>query len=129
MRPSTTVVDVAAEPDRPSLEAPTNPDFSQLMDIIDGLDDMMAKKGWEYYVTATPVDFGSIAYAAKTRGQRAMDQIGSDTDTTEMERFILLWLDAFVAGYIMGHQRTLEEFSQDVDGSRRSVVTEQDQAL
>jgi len=100
------------------------------MDIIDELDDMMAKKGWEYYVTATPVDFGSIAYAANLRAQRAVDQI-CQPDVPEKERMTLLWLDAFVAGYIMGHQKTLVEFGQDVEGNRRApyVAQEQDQGL
>lgn len=114
----------------PRLGPPTNPDFSQLMDIIDTLDDMMDKKGWEYFVTAIPVDFSSIAYASQLRAQRAIDQIGGP-ETPEKERMILLWLDAFVAGYIMGHQKTLAEFGQDPEGNRRApyVAAESDQQL
>jgi hypothetical protein len=110
-----------ADPATSHFDAPKNPDFTWLMDIMAEMDE----EGLTSNVQNLPVDLATMAYVAKSRAMKALDQIG-EPETPEEERLIIMWLDAYVAGFRYC-QKTYDEMT--LEGNRRSLVKEQDQAL
>lgn len=104
-----------------NLEIPTHEDFQILAGIQGEIDRITDEEGWHIAVqTLAGVDLPSLGFVANVQALRAQELLAELDDGTpipERERNVVLFIDAFTAGYRMAQLHA--DGVLDKDGSRR----------
>lgn len=105
------------------LPLPEHEDFFKLAEIMRQLDKITTEEGWHIAIqTLCNVDLRSMGYVANAQSLRAQQDLELNDDGTpipERERNVILWIDAFTAGYRMARLEA-EGIPIVPDGNRRS---------